>query len=87
MKAVDLANALEVDKSVVSRWFSGSTPSEESQGKLADLFQCDREALFRHPDDDWIAKFFRDRSREELDRMKTMLQAAFPREKKTGTSE
>lgn len=84
MKAVDLATALEVDKSVVSRWYSGSTPSEESQEKLAGLFHCDREAIFRHPDDDWIAKFFRDRSQEELKRMKTMLEAAFPRDKKSG---
>jgi ribosome-binding protein aMBF1 (putative translation factor) len=30
MRAVDLALELDVDKSVVSRWFSGSTPSEDS---------------------------------------------------------
>lgn len=87
IRPVDLATALEVDKSVVSRWYNGSTPNEESQEKLSDLFQCDREALFRHPDDDWIAKFFRDRSRDELERMRTMLQAAFPRIKKDGTNQ
>jgi transcriptional regulator with XRE-family HTH domain len=84
-RAVDLAAALEIDKSVVSRWYSGSTPNQESQEKLAELFHNERESLFRHPDDDWMAKFFRDRSHEELERMKTMLEAAFPRNQRTGT--
>lgn len=73
-----LAEALDADKSVVSRWYGGATPSEDWQEKLADLFHCDRESLFRHPDDDWVAKFFRDRSDDELERMKQMLEAAFP---------
>jgi hypothetical protein len=67
----------------LSRWYSGSTPSLEWQEKLALFFEIDREALFRHPDDDWIAKFFRGRSEEERERMKKMLEAAFPL--KTGT--
>lgn len=80
---VELANALDADKSVVSRWYSGSTPSLDWQEKLASLFEIEREALFRHPDDDWIAKFFRNRSKEERERMKHMLELAFP--PKTGT--
>jgi transcriptional regulator with XRE-family HTH domain len=79
----EFAAALDADKSVVSRWYSGSTPSLEWQEKLALFFEIDREALFRHPDDDWIAKFFRGRSEEERERMKKMLEAAFPL--KTGT--
>lgn len=79
----DLAAELNADKSVVSRWFNGTTPGLEWQAKLAALFHCEPEALFRHPDDDWFARFFRDRQRDEIDRMKTMLEAAFPR--KTGT--
>jgi transcriptional regulator with XRE-family HTH domain len=80
LKQVDLAEAIGVDKSLVSRWFSGSTPSEEWQIKLSAFFHVDREALFRHPDDDWIARFFRNRSDEEVKRMKAMLEAAFPKD-------
>jgi transcriptional regulator with XRE-family HTH domain len=78
MRAVDLAEALEVDKSLISRWYNGSTPNAESQNKLAALFHCDREALFRHPADDWMSRFFEERTSEEIERMKTMLEAAFP---------
>lgn len=77
----DLARELDADKSVVSRWFNGTTPGLEWQEKLAALFHCEPDAIFRHPDDDWLSKFFRDRSREELERMKTMLEAAFPTQK------
>lgn len=83
-KAVDLANALDVDKSLVSRWFNGSTPDEKHQERLAALLHCDRQALFRHPDDDWMSRFFKDRTEEEVQRIKTMLEAAFPF-KRTGT--
>lgn len=81
----DLAREIEADKSVVSRWFNGTTPGVEWQQKLAALFQCEPESLFRHPDDDWMSRFFQDRSRDELERMKTMLEAAFPRERAAGT--
>lgn len=77
----DLARELGADKSVVSRWFNGTTPGLEWQEKLAALFYCEPDALFRHPDDDWLSQFFRDRSREELERIKLMLEAAFPRQK------
>jgi hypothetical protein len=83
-RPVDLANALEADKSLISRWYSGSTPGEEWQDALADLFGYpeERDIIFRHPDDDWFARFFRDRSMEELDRMRQMLEAAFPKKPK-----
>lgn len=74
-----LAAILNIDKSVVSRWYNGGSPGADHQEKLAALFDCEPEALFRHPDDDWFAKFFRDRSEEELERMKTVLEASFPR--------
>lgn len=83
LSQADLARELEADKSVVSRWFNGTTPGVEWQQKLAALFHCEPDSLFRHPDDDWMAQFFRDRSREELERMKKLLEAAFPRS--TGT--
>jgi len=85
VKPIDLANEIGADKSVVSRWYNGTTPGEEWQQRLAAAFNCEPESLFRHPDDDWLVRFFRDRSIEELKRMKQMLEAAFPR--KTGTED
>jgi transcriptional regulator with XRE-family HTH domain len=78
LNQADLARELGADKSVVSRWFSGTTPGVEWQNKLADLFHCEPESLFRHPDDDWLARFFEHRTREEIDKMKQMLELAFP---------
>lgn len=78
-----LADALNADKSVVSRWYRGTSPTTDYQKKLSALFHCDEEALFRHPDDDWITRFFRDRKREEIEKIKQMLEIAFPR--KDGT--
>lgn len=79
----ELAEALEIDKSNVSRWYAGTTPNKESQEKLAALFSIDRESLFRHPDDDWLARFFRNRSLDEIERIKQTLETAFP--PRTGT--
>jgi hypothetical protein len=73
-----LANLLGADKGVVSRWYGGATPGEEWQTKLADLFGCNREGLFRHPDEEWLAHFFCNRSADEVERIKQMLEAAFP---------
>lgn len=80
MSQSDIAEALQVDKSVVSRWFSGATPSEKWQPALAHLFHLeDVAALFRHPDDDWIARFLQGRSTEEIKRIKATLESAFPK--------
>ena len=78
LKAADIARAIDVDKSLVSRWFHGATPSVEYQQRLADLFHTSPEGLFRHPDDDWLTRFFADRSRDEVERIKRTLEAAFP---------
>ena len=75
----DIVEALGVDKGVVSRWFSGSTPSVKYQEALAGLFETEREGLFRHPDEDWLAAFFAGRRRDEIERIKATLEAAFPR--------
>ena len=83
----DLARELDADKSVVSRWFSGTTPGVEWQERLAALFHCEPEALFRHPDDDWLAKFFEGRSRAEIEKMKQVLELTFPKKQdKNGNS-
>ena len=56
----DIAREIEVDKSMVSRWFDGATPSAPSQEKLAALFPTDREGICRPPDDVWLTQFFQD---------------------------
>ncbi len=81
LKQVDLANALGADKSVISRWYRGTAPGVEWQARLAALFGCEPDSLFRHPDDDWLARFFRDRNREEIERIKAVLEMSFPRKK------
>lgn len=79
----EIADALNCDKSVVSHWFRGGTPSVEYQEKLAALFHCEGgpESLFRDPDDDWLTRFFKGRSAEERERIKATLEMAFPRKK------
>lgn len=77
-KQSDIVKAIGADKGVVSRWFNGTTPTEVWQGHLAELFQCEIESLFRHPDEDWIARFMRDRTAEERERIRATLEAAFP---------
>lgn len=77
-KQVDLADEVGADKSVVSRWFNGTTPGVEWQLKLAALFGCEPESLFSHPDEEWFKRFLAKRQKDEIERIKTMLQAAFP---------
>lgn len=80
MSQADLAEALGADKSVISRWFSGSTPSTKWQQALADVLRCGApEALFRHPNDDWLSQFLRGRTQPEVERIKATLETAFPR--------
>lgn len=77
-KQARLCDAIGVDKSLVSRWKGGSTPNREWQDKLSELFGCEREDLFRHPDDLWFSEFLRDKSPEEVERIKQLLEVAFP---------
>jgi hypothetical protein len=80
LRQVDIVEALGADKSLVSRWFNGATPSKPWQTRLAALFGCeDEEAIFRHPDDDWLARFLRGRPADEIERIKSTLETAFPR--------
>jgi transcriptional regulator with XRE-family HTH domain len=79
LKQADLARELGADKGLVSRWYNGGTPGVEWQRKLADFFDCEPESLFRHPDDDWLAQFFANRSRAEIEKIKRTLETAFPK--------
>jgi hypothetical protein len=79
-----LAKASGADKSVVSRWYNGASPSREWQIRLVELFGLDEPTdIFRHPDDDWLAKFFHDRKPEEIDRIKQTLEMAFPQKSRS----
>jgi len=80
----DVVRELGVNKGTVSKWCAGDLPSEDNLTALAALLQVEPNQLFRHPDDDWIARLFADRSEEEKHRMIETLNAAFPR--KDGTN-
>ena len=75
----ELAKEIGADKGLVSRWYHGAAPGLEWQEKLAAYFDCEPDALFRHPDEDWLSRFFKGRTSEEVDRMKATMIAAFPR--------
>jgi transcriptional regulator with XRE-family HTH domain len=78
----DLSRSTGADKGLVSRWFSGTLPSERNLLLLADALEAEEPAnLFRHPDEDWLARLFRDRPREERERMIRTIETAFPRKK------
>lgn len=79
LKQADLSEELRVDKSTVSRWFAGNIPSEKYLLGLVDVLSLDSVPdLFRHPDEDWLARLFRRRSQEERERMILLLKTAFP---------
>jgi transcriptional regulator with XRE-family HTH domain len=75
----EFAEEIGADKGLVSRWYSGTSPGRGWQKKLAEFFNCEPESLFRHPDDDWIARFLRGRDKPEIERIKTVLESAFPK--------
>ena|SRR3990167_2127523 len=84
LRQADIVEALggAVDKSTVSRWFAGTLPVREHLEALQGLFGLEEmAALFRHPDDDWLARFFRSRTEDERYRIRQMLEAAFPKAK------
>lgn len=93
LKQVDLARELGADKSVVSRWFKGGTPSEDWQERLAIFFETDRDGIFRDPADTWLTRLFKERANlkqlleqrtpDELDAIEKMIQAVYPL-RKTG---
>jgi transcriptional regulator with XRE-family HTH domain len=85
LRQVDIAEAVDASKGIVSKWFSGSTPLEEYQIKLAHLFTGDDDpdpgTIFRHPDDDWMRRFLRGRSKDEVAKIKATLEFHFSRKR------
>lgn len=84
MRQTDIVKELDVDKGTVSRWFKGQLPQAAQQETLAALFQIEPEALLRHPDDDWMSRFFHGRSQEEKDRIKQAMELSWPLVQKRG---
>lgn len=76
----DFVKSLGVDKGTVSRWFDGKMPDETNLPRIAAFLDINIDDLFRPPEDDWIRRFFYNRSVDELKRIKATLEAAFPRE-------
>ena len=76
----DLVRATGADKAAVSRWFNhGVIPSEKHIDNVALALQVeDVASLFRHPDDDWLSRLFKDRDEEERERLRQMIELAFP---------
>jgi transcriptional regulator with XRE-family HTH domain len=78
VRQTDIARALNVDKSTVSRWFDGALPAEIHLIALAGYLEAEEPAaLFRHPDDDWLARLLRGRSDTERQRAIKMIQVMF----------
>lgn len=82
LRQADIVELLGADKGTVSRWFNGVLPQKKWLEPLAALLKARSvQALFSHPDDDWIAQFFEERSAEERQRAISILENAFPRKR------
>lgn len=77
LKQADIARDVDADKGLVSKWFKGTLPKQEYLERLAALFGTDVPGLFRHPDDDWLAQFFLDRTEEQKEKAISMLKLLF----------
>ena len=79
-RQADFARDLGIDKSTVKRWFDGTIPVPETLLRIAAYLQLeDERMLFRHPDDDWLSRFFNGREKDEVARIRQTLETAFPR--------
>lgn len=99
MDAMDLLRALNeadtslpaVDKSQVYRWLKGQLPQHHMQTRIAGALSivdvetgdADPAGIFRDPNLDWFARKMQGRDKDEVNRLKQMVELAFP--SKTGT--
>lgn len=86
-----------LDKSQVYRWIDGQMPQGRFLERIAwalSIFTTDDDGaerpepdpagILRDPNLDWFARQVKDRSEEELKRLRTLVENAFPR--RTGTN-
>jgi hypothetical protein len=99
MSPMDLVNGLNdvasmdtpvIDKSQVYRWLKGQLPQRATQFRIAEALQLrdehgdpDPELLLTDPALAWIARKVKNRPQEEVERMKEIIELAFP--SRTGT--
>jgi hypothetical protein len=99
MDAMDLLRELNeadtslpaIDKSQVYRWLKGQLPQRHMQARIAGALSIvdvetgdpDPAGIFRDPNLDWFARQVKDRSEDELRRLRSIVENAFP--PKTGT--
>lgn len=99
MDAMDLLRELNeadtslpaIDKSQVYRWLKGQLPRADMQARIAgalsivdiDTGDPDPAGIFRDPNLDWFARQVKDRSEDELRRLRSIVENAFP--PRTGT--
>ncbi len=80
VKQADIMRELGVDKSTVSRWFDGTIPVDKHLVALAAYLRAEEPSyLFRDPDDDWMLRLFRGRTKDEIERIQKTIETAFPR--------
>ena len=78
LKQADVVKSLGVNKGTVSKWCSGELPSEDSLLALSDLLHVEPHELFKDPTEDWIARLLRGRPKDEVDRIVSVIETAFP---------
>ena len=79
-----------IDKSQVYRWMKGQLPHPPTQIRIAAALELvdpetgdpDPERLQHHPDSDWFIRITHGRPREDIERIKQMIELAMP--KRTG---
>ena len=78
-RQTDIVRDLGIEKSTVYRWFAdGVIPSEKHLVPLAEYLMVEEPvALFRHPDDDWLSRMFRDKTDEQREKAVAMLKLFF----------
>lgn len=86
LRQVDIVREIGADKGLVSRWFDGTVPKPDYLEKLAALFGTTIHGLFRHPDDDWLTRFFNDKTEKQKESAIQMLKLWFDNQK-TGTND
>jgi transcriptional regulator with XRE-family HTH domain len=69
--------AIDADKGNVSRWFRGKLPGPEYLERIAQLFDTDVKALFHHPNDDWLIRFFENKTEAQKEKAIAMLELMF----------